>query len=181
MMKAMDEEYERMKAGTSRLPRVPKSEIEDPEGKKYREMAKIEGYPAAVMKIASERERRIKEGEKGSEVSKWALDLYFDVFYSTIPGFEDYLFGQFYTKERCEQCTVEDKVESGCETGGANCIYDDEWKPFERAYIERTVDKILTGDNEPEELRVPEDIRKKAIEREEFTDQWRKKMGVQDE
>jgi hypothetical protein len=181
MMKAMEDEYARFKEGKSILPREKIANIKGDDYPKYRAIAKAEGYRVAIRKIAAEKEQRLVKGENESEVSEWAVGLYFDMFYDAIPGFEDFMFSQFYTKERCDKCTVDDKEESQCEVGGTDCIYDDEWKQFEREYLDRAVDKILNGEDEPDELRIPDDIRQKAIETNEFTRQWRKKMGVTDE
>ena len=72
------------------------------------------------------------------------------------PGFEEYLIDQFFSEERCRKCPLIELKANECEAGRTICVYDEEFLRFEDDRTRIIVEKIIHGDDDPDELRIPE-------------------------
>lgn len=156
---------------------LPRTSEVGGELERYRSRAETGGHRSVILEVARERDRRLATDQDERAVSEWAYDLCSHLLLDWKLGLEDHLYGQFYTKERCRDCTREDKADVPCEEGLADCLYDDEFDLFERAYVNSAVDKLCRGVEEPEELQVPARIRERAAERQKLAEKVRGTLG----
>ncbi|MFQ6127802.1 MAG: hypothetical protein ACE5QW_02720 [Thermoplasmata archaeon] len=139
----------------------------------YYRKAEREGHLSVIVEVIEERDRRMAKGEDEKMVTEWAYDLCYHLLLDWQVGFEDYLYGQFFAPERCKNCTREDKEDLLCEDGLSDCLFDDEFELFQREYVNRVIDKLCRGVQEPEEILVPAEIRRRAEEYQEFSEKAR--------
>jgi len=75
------------------------------------------------------------------------------------PGFELFL-NKLFFDQKCENCRMKGAMKMGCKEGGFNCVFDVEFKEFEREYIQEIIRKVEEGMKPQEipELQVPESM-----------------------